>query len=52
VLEFTRVVENLTDELKEKCTLRKLLLGSCKLNDSKNEKNGAFEFAPPVRDIF
>lgn len=39
----------MTDErLKEKMTIRKLLLGSAKLMDPKNEKNGTYDIAPPV----
>ncbi len=36
---------------KEKNKIRKILIGSCKLNDPKMEKNGAYEFTPAVRMI-
>jgi len=36
---------------REKNRVRKLLLGSCKLNDSKMEKNGSYEVTPGVRFI-
>ena len=33
---------------REKNKIRKILIGSCKLNDPKMEKNGAYEFTPAV----
>ena len=51
MLEFVRdeEVEGVTDTFqKEKNKLRKVLLGSCKMLDSKMEKNGAYEFTPSV----
>lgn len=50
VLEFSRMdvsPENLSDEEREKQTVRKLLLGNCKLEDSKMEKNANYELTPP-----
>ena len=43
-------MEGITDNAfeKEKNKYRKLLLGSCKMMDSKMEKNGVYEFTPSV----
>ena len=49
VLEFTKVVDNLDKEALERTTKRKVILGNCKLNDSKLEKNGAYEITIPVK---
>lgn len=52
-LEFNREDETVTDEReKEKMTIRKLLLGSCKLLDVKNEKNGTYDIAPPAGEKY
>ena len=47
-LEFTRVVEGVKDE---KCFQRKLVVGSCRLLDSKLEKPTSFEIIMPVADL-
>lgn len=48
VLEFVRSDdESMSDEEKEKRTVRKLNVGACKLLDNKLEKNGAYDLTPP-----
>lgn len=50
ILEYSRMdvsPENVSDEDREKQTVRKLLLGNCKLEDSKMEKNANYELTPP-----
>jgi hypothetical protein len=51
-LEYARDedVEAIIDNAfeKEKNKVRKILLGSCKMNDPKMEKNGTYEITPPV----
>ena len=48
VLEFTRITEGNKDE---KCLMRKLAVGSCKLLDNKMEKPTNFEVILPVNSI-
>ena len=51
ILEFLRhtgSIDELGEEDREKVTTRKLLIGNCKLEDAKNEKNGAYELIPPA----
>lgn len=36
---------------KEKNKFRRICIGSCKLMDTKMEKNGAYEITPAVRDF-
>jgi len=53
-LEFIRadVTEELDSEETEKMYTRKVLVGSCKLLDSKLEKNGAYEFNAPAGEKY
>jgi len=46
------VREDEIDFEKEKNRIRKILLGSCKMNDPKMEKNGTYEITPPKEDKF
>jgi len=47
-LEFTKYADNLDKEALERTTKRKIILGNCKMNDPKNEKNGSYEITIPV----
>ena len=53
-LEFVRSddPDNLTEEEREKMSIRKILIGSCKLLDNKLEKNGAYDIVPPADEKY
>lgn len=48
LLEFTRYSSNLSDLELERTIKRKIIVGSCRLNDPKSEKNGTYEVILPV----
>ena len=48
-LEFTKFATNLEKEALERTAKRKIILGNCRLNDQKAEKNGTYEITIPVR---
>lgn len=43
MIEFVKIREGLSEEEEEMTKLRQLAIGSCALNDAKNEKNGTYE---------
>lgn len=48
VLEFVKYSDNLDKTQLERTTKRRIIIGNCKMNDSKNEKNGSYEVILPV----
>jgi hypothetical protein len=49
-VKYTEKTEHMSKEEIEKMTKRKIIVGNCKLNDVKMEKNGTYEVILPVSD--
>ena len=48
IIEFVKYSSDLPANLLEKAFKRQILIGNCKLNDPKSEKNGTYEIIIPV----